>query len=227
MPTYSGSRAGDQGLYRGNIENAYQTQARTSQANLNEQMRQFNEQANAQRTSAIQAGGGLVNLVNEYNRSYAQARYDYEQRYNQMLGIADSTTSQQQADLRAQYSGQRAAGMQRLQRLGMANTSLTSSMQQGLQRGESDALNRLADTMQQTKLGIIGSKKTAQELAPSRDTILAAIAQGQAASGPYGGELTQAIGGIDFGTAPGQLVQAKTPIGPPLNTIQTNPAVQL
>lgn len=238
MPRYIGlspskpfGMSGGGGGYRPNTQEetgAAKIAARTAQANLDEQIRQYNTEQNARRTSAIQGGEGLVNLVNEYNRSYAQARYDYEQRYNQMLGIADSTTSQQQADVRAQYAGQRSTGMQKLQRLGMANTSLTSSMQQGLQRGESDSLNRLADTMQQTKLGIIGSKKTAQELAPSRDMILAALAQAQGASGSFGGQLTKALGALDQGLSPLPYdPNAGTQIGPALTDEGITKAVNL
>jgi hypothetical protein len=176
-------------------------------ANTQERIREFDigqrnyeQQLADQKAAAASMGTGLSNLVNEYNRAYAQSRADNENRYNQMLGIADKTTGQQQADVISQFQKGQASGMQNLQRLGMANTTLGASLQQGVQREQSAALNRLADTMQQTKLGIIGSKKTDRELAPDSTLLQAALSQlGQ--TGAYG---TGALGGVFGGTSAAQ-----------------------
>ena len=165
---------------------------------LAEQMREFNTTTGAKQSSAQQAAGGVTNMVNEYNQAFAQAKGEYEQRYQQMLGIADATTGQQQADVRSQYGQQAAAGMQGIQRLGMGNTTLGTTMKEGLQGQQSQALNRLADQMQATKLGIIGGHKTASELAPNSDLLKAGISAGTSAAGEYGGTITQALGGIGF-----------------------------
>ena len=94
-------------------------------------------------------------MVKEYNRAYGEAATGEEQRYQQMLGIVDATTGQRAADIRSDYGEQQASSMQRLARLGMANTTVAPTRGMGYQREKQSALNRLADEMQQTKLGII------------------------------------------------------------------------
>jgi hypothetical protein len=84
-------------------------------------------------------------------------------RYQQMLDIADKTTGQRGADIRSDAAGQSAASMQRLARLGMGNTTVAPTMQMGIEREKQGALNRLADTMQGTKLGILGQQAAAGE----------------------------------------------------------------
>lgn len=94
-------------------------------------------------------------MVREYNRAYGQAATGEESRYQEMRGIAEATTGQRAADIRASYTEQQSNAMQRLARLGMANTTVAPTMAMGYQREQESALNRLADQMQQTKLGII------------------------------------------------------------------------
>lgn len=94
-------------------------------------------------------------LVESYNRAYQEARQANESRYQQMLGIADQTTGQRAADIRSAYGNQQAGMMQNLARLGMANTTVAPTMQLGVAREREASLNRLADEMQGTKLGII------------------------------------------------------------------------
>ena len=176
---------------RESVENQYK------EAEQQIQMQQ--QQYAAQQQSAQLAAGGLANLVNEYNQSYAQAKGEYEQRYQQMLGIAQNTTGQQAEDVRSQYAQQSANGMQNLQRLGLGNTTVGNTLNLGIQNQQSQALNRLADQMQQTQLGIIGGKKTDAELAPDNSAILAALKQAQQTSGVYGGSITAALSGLGFG----------------------------
>lgn len=102
-----------------------------------------------------QITGGLSSLVQGYNQAYQQARSANEARYNQMLQLAGQTTNQRAADIRSSYGQQQAGAMQQLARTGMANTTVAPTMRMGFQREQQASLNRLADQMQQTRLGIM------------------------------------------------------------------------
>ncbi len=119
---------------------------------------------------------GMQGLASAYSRSYGQARQANEARYNQMLKIADRertrglelnrrqleiagrTTGQRAADIRSEGMGEQANIMQRLTRQGMAGSTVGSTLRAGVRRGTQSSLNRLADTMQQTKLGLLGQR---------------------------------------------------------------------
>ena len=181
------------------------------QKSLEEQQREFNvgqanyqQQLAAQQLAAQQAGQGLSGLVNEYNQAFAEAKSSYEQRYQQMLGIADQTTNQRQADIRTQFAQQAASGVSNLQRLGMANTTLAPTLQQGTKREESSALNRLADQMQQTKLGIIGGHVTSDKAFEPDSTKLQALLGLMGPTGVYGaGQAGQVFGSAGGASAQG------------------------
>jgi hypothetical protein len=115
------------------------------------QKRLYGEQQAAGRASQ----GAMSRLVNQYNQAYGQARTANERRYQQLLGIADQTTGQRAADIRSDYASRESDIMQNLARLGMANTTVAPTMALGVEREQQSALNRLADQMQGTKLGII------------------------------------------------------------------------
>jgi len=102
-----------------------------------------------------QAGGALGSLVGQYNTAYGEAKTANEQRYNEMLGITDQTSGQRMSDVRADYLRQGSDQMQNLARLGMSNTTIAPTMQYGNQRQMQSALNRTADELQGTKLGIM------------------------------------------------------------------------
>ena len=176
---------------------AAQLSYQQAMAQLAEQTREYNTTAAAQQASAGQAATGITNLVNQYNQAYAQAVSSYNQTYNQMLGVAQSTTGQQQADVRSQYAAQAASGMQNLQRQGMGGSTVGAVENLGIQNQQSQALNRLADTMQQTELGIMANKKTNQQLAPSTTLIQSALNQ-MGNYGPYGGTGPQALSALNF-----------------------------
>jgi hypothetical protein len=141
---------------------------------------------------------GLQSLVDKYNQAYTEAKNANEQRYNQMLGIANQTTNQQATDIRSQYAQQAAQGMQNLNRVGMGNTTVGNTMNLGIQNQQSQALNRLADQMQQTKLGIINSRQDPYPNASSLQSIIAGIGSS------YGGgtgisAILNALGGMKQG----------------------------
>lgn len=138
---------------------------------------------------------GLQGLVGQYNVAYQQARQANEQRYQQMLGITSQTTGQREADIRASYAGQGANIQQQLARRGMAGTTIAPTMQMGVQREQQSALNRLADQMQQTKLGIIERREDRYPDLGSLQSIISGIGS------HYGGgmgipAMLQAFGGI-------------------------------
>jgi len=128
-----------------------------------------------------QIRGGLGSLIESYNQAYQQARSANEARYQQMLGIAGQTTQQRAADIRSSYGQQQANMMQGLQRTGMAGTTVAPTMQMGIQREQQASLNRLADQMQQTRLGIMERRTDAY---PEQGGLMQAI---QAIGGGIGG----------------------------------------
>ncbi len=116
---------------------------------------------------------GLQALVENYNQSYGEARAANESRYQQLLGIADTTTGQRAADIQGAFQGQESNMMQKLSRSGLSGTTIAPTMQLGVQREKQSALNRLSDQMQQTKLGIIERR---QDEGPSLENIQSIIA---------------------------------------------------
>lgn len=115
----------------------------------------------------------LSGLVEGYNQAFGQARRANEQRYQQMLriadqdyarsagvreqmrGVAEQTTGQRAADIRSGAYEEEANVMQRLRQLGMSGTTVAPTLKGGIKTRMEESLNRLADTMQQTKLGIM------------------------------------------------------------------------
>ena len=117
---------------------------------------------------------GLGNLVQSYNEAFGRATEANESRYRDLLGTADQdfanrqatdqrmlgvvnqTTGQREADIKQSYREQRANQMQELARTGMANTTIAPTLRAGSRREEQSSLNRLADEMQGTRLGVLG-----------------------------------------------------------------------
>lgn len=139
-----------------------------------------------------QAQSGLGSLVQQYNQSFQQARSANEARYQQLLGIADQTTAQRGADIRGAYGQLQSDTMQQLARSGLGGTTIAPTMKAGISRERGSALNRLADQMQQTKLGIIERRTDAY---PSMDPMMSAL---QSYGQQYGGAglegMIQALG---------------------------------
>ncbi len=182
----------------------------SQQFGLQQQMAQeqwdFQKQMYEQRLAASKEGAGsLTDLVSQYNTAYGEARTANEQRYQEMLGITDRTTDQRSADIRSSFAGQQSNTMQQLARLGMSNTTIGSTLGIGNQREMQSSLNRAADELQGTRLGIM-ERRTDEY--PQNDIILAlAQALGQGGLGMEGG-IYSALGGMtpggpSGGTAPG------------------------
>jgi len=140
-----------------------------------------------------QAASGLSSLVSSYNQAYEQAKAANEQRYQQLLGIADQTTQQRAADVRSAYGQQSADVMQQLARTGMANTTVAPTMQMGIQREQQSALDRLADQMQQTKMGVIERRTDAYPDQGALMQTLQSLGQGYDP-----GSVFQALGRLRF-----------------------------
>ncbi len=141
-----GATAGGGGVFGMSADDVHaQSNARLEEwreRNRQDQERARVEQANTTNVSA-------------YNEAFASANEANEARYQQLLGIADSTTGQRAKDITSDFAGQQSAAMQNLARLGLANTSGASTIRGGFGRKRNEALDRMADQMQQTKLGII------------------------------------------------------------------------
>lgn len=101
------------------------------------------------------AAGGLKGLVDQYNEAYREAKQGNEQRYQQMLGIIDDTTQQRAADIRSAYGESLAGQKQQLARQGLSGSTIGATLEQGNTREREASLNRLADELQKTKLGVI------------------------------------------------------------------------
>ncbi len=148
--------------------------------------------------AAAEGGSSLSSLVNQYNTAYTDARTANEQRYQEMLGITDQTSGQRQADIRQDYLGQQSDMMQQLARLGMGNTTIGANLGAGVQREMQGSLNRAADTMQGTRLGIM-ERRTDEY--PSNEIILALAQQLGQSSGTGQGGMFQALSGMQQGGA--------------------------
>lgn len=126
----------------------------------------------AQQRQAAGAGmSALSGAVGQYNRAFGQARTANEQRYQQMLQIADKDraaemagygamkrtigqeTGQRAADIRSETEGQVSDYRQQQARLGLANV-YQPSIVGGIRREGQSNLNRLMDTMLGRKLGV-------------------------------------------------------------------------
>ncbi|MFZ5832706.1 MAG: hypothetical protein ACOY3P_21675 [Planctomycetota bacterium] len=139
--------------------------------------------------------GGLESLVQNYNQAYGAARAANETRYQQLLDIANQTTQQRAADVRSAYGQQSANAMQSLARLGMANTTVAPTLQAGIEREKQESLNRLADQMQQTKLGIIERRQDAYPDASALQAIIAGVGS-QYGGGQGLAAMLQALAGM-------------------------------
>jgi hypothetical protein len=148
------------------------------------------------------ASQGLSALVNSYNQAFGAAKAANEQRYQQMLGIADQTTGQRMADIRGDYEGQRADVMQNLARLGMANTTVAPTMATGIEREKQASLNRAADQLQGTKLGIMERRTDEYPNANIITSLFSMLGQGVGGGGvqsPGMGRLVNALSGLKLG----------------------------
>lgn len=107
------------------------------------------------RAEAIRKRGEMGKMFGRWGAEQAEAKSANERRYQQMLGIAAKTTGQRGIDIRADYAQREASAMQQLTRQGMRGTTVAPTLGMGFEREKSSALDRLADLMQQTKLGIM------------------------------------------------------------------------
>ena len=77
----------------------------------------------------------------------------------------------------------------------MSNTTVAPTMQQGVEREKQSSLNRLADEMQQTKLGIIERKTDAYPDLASLQSIIAGVGS-QYGGGQGLSSMLQALAGL-------------------------------
>ena len=146
---------------------------------------------------ASQAGAGLTGMIDQYNTAYGEAKTANEARYQDMLGITDRTSGQRSADIRSDFAGQQSNMMQRLAGLGMANTTVAPTLGAGIERDKQAALDRSADSLQGTRLGIMERKTDAY---PESDMIMALVqAIGQGGGGGGIGGILQALSGMRSG----------------------------
>lgn len=141
-----------------------------------------------------EAVSGVNRLVEEYNRAFGEAKGANEARYQELLGIAGETTGQRAADIRAGGIEERSDLEQGLARTGLANTTVSPTLTAGSRRREEESLNRLADQMQGTKLGIIERREDQYPDASSLQASLSALGSGY--GGPGVSALFGALGNV-------------------------------
>ena len=151
----------------------------------------------AERAAGAKKGAkGLSALIGSYNKAYGRARTANEQRYQEMLGIMDQTTGQRATDIRSEGMGEQANIMQRLARSGMGGSTVGATLRAGVRRGTQSNLNRLADTMQGRRLGIM-ERRTDEYPQAGMITALASLL-GQSGGG-NAGNLAGALGKMRMG----------------------------
>jgi len=150
---------------------------------LAEQQRQWNERLGLYRDwlgQQKEGTGGISNLYSAYQNQFAEAQAANEAKYKAQLGLVDQTSGQQAADIRSSYGKQRSSALQNLARTGLSNTTVGSTVTQGLQREESSSLNRLADQLLGTKLGVMqGFNYQTPDTGPLQSLIAALAPQKQ------------------------------------------------
>lgn len=166
---------------------------RLAQEQWNWQKKLYGEQQEATKTMA----GNLSGAVGGYNTAWERARAANEARYQEMLGITGETTQQRATDIRAGGVGEEANIMQQLQRQGMAGTTVAPTMRAGVRRETESSLNRLADMMQGTKLGIMERKVDKYPDPNMLTSLITALGQ---SGGPTGAASAfKAMSGMRFG----------------------------
>ena len=160
-----------------------------------------------------EAVSGVDRLVESYNQAYSEARGANEARYQQLLGITDQTTGQRAADIRSDASEERSDLQQGLARTGLSNTTVSPTLTAGVRRREQESLNRLADQMQGTKLGIIERREDQYPDSASLQASLSGLSEG------YGGKgvsaLYNALGNVQQGGGGGGVTPAAGVYGAP------------
>lgn len=139
-----------------------------------------------QKAAAQTTGTAASTLVNEYNKAFADAKAEYANNYQSMLGLVSSTSGQRAADIATSSQKSSASTQQSLNKLGMGNTTVGSSLQAENERSKQSSLNSLQDTMNTEKLDIMKSKKTSSELAPDSSTLKALLTASTSNLGSYG-----------------------------------------
>ncbi len=177
---------------------AIQRQSAQAQQDLAADQWKFQKYAYSQQTEAARgAASGLSSMIGQYNQAYGEAKTANEQRYQRMLGITDQTSGQRASDIRRDFSGQQSDMMQRLASLGMSNTTIAPTLGQGIERNKQAALDRSADSLQGTKLGIM-ERRT--DKYPQSNVIMALVqALGSAGVGGAGGDIMKALSGMRTG----------------------------
>jgi len=104
---------------------------------------------------AMRQKSAMEDLAKQYTSGYGALAGQAKERYQEMFDLLGRTTDQREIDLRKDYLGRESDIGQNLARLGMANTTVSPTMGLGIEREQQASLNRLADLMQGTKLGLM------------------------------------------------------------------------
>jgi hypothetical protein len=97
-------------------------------------------------------------LIQQYQKAMEDARAATESRYQEALGNLEGVGVQEQADINARYTGAGSAVNQSMVSSGLSGTSVLPTMQMGVERERTSALNRLATDLAREKNSIIASR---------------------------------------------------------------------
>lgn len=142
------------------------------------------------------AASGLGRLVGSFNRATGKANRANRGRFRRMLDITGRTTDQRARDIRQGGRESLATQKQQLARQGMGGTTVSQTLGEGVRRGTESNLNRLADQMQQTRLGIL-ERRTDEAPDPNIITsLMTMLGQGMGAGGATPGAMGGGSSGI-------------------------------
>lgn len=148
---------------------------------------------------ALPAGAseGLNNLVSSFNEAFTSAQAANEDRFSQLLGLADQGNQQRGTDIRASSQQNLANQQAQLSRSGLGGTTIGSTLAQGAEREKQAELRRSGDVGRREKMGII-ERRT--DTGPDPSMLASAF---QSVGTGFGGQglsaMLQAMGNLNLG----------------------------
>jgi hypothetical protein len=139
-------------------------------------------------------GDALGGLVESYNTAFEAANAANESRYQELLGSAAKESGQRAEDIRTSSAANVARQQQQLQRTGLGNTTIGTTLAQGAERQKQAELRREGDASERIKRGII-ERRT--DTGPSPELLASAF---QSIGSGFGGAglktMLDAMGGL-------------------------------
>ena len=97
-------------------------------------------------------------LIQQYQKAMEDARAATESRYQQALSNLEGVGTQERADINSRYNSAGSAVNQSMVSSGLSGTTVTPTMQMGVERERTSALSRLSADLAREKNAIIASR---------------------------------------------------------------------